>query len=197
MADARKDKRTLLSLKIRYKSATLEDFIERYSMDISAGGVFIKAAKPLSVGTLLKFDFILQDQSTLIHGVGRVAWRREENEAYANNPAGMGIKFIKMDPESRSVVQRIVEERVSPGVFERGKEGVSLRPGEPSEPPPDASDETKVQHVSEFLASALEEGVHLIGLSILSGSHLALVCGVELVGRLRRSDSGCCIPGDS
>ena len=31
MADARKDRRTLLSLKIRYKSATLEDFIERYS----------------------------------------------------------------------------------------------------------------------------------------------------------------------
>ena len=55
MADARKDKRTLLSLKIRYKSATLEDFIERYSSDISRGGVFIKAKKPLSVGTLLKF----------------------------------------------------------------------------------------------------------------------------------------------
>ena len=107
MADARKDKRTLLSLKIRYKSATLEDFIERYSSDISRGGVFIKAKKPLAVGTLLKFEFILQDQSTLIHGVGRVVWRRDEAEADPENPSGMGIKFIKMDPESRSVVQRI------------------------------------------------------------------------------------------
>ena len=62
MADARKDKRTLLSLKIRYKSATLEDFIERYSTDISRGGVFIKAKKPLAVGTLLKFEFMLQDR---------------------------------------------------------------------------------------------------------------------------------------
>ena len=81
MADARKDKRTLLSLKIRYKSATLEDFIERYSCDISRGGVFIKAKKPLAVGTLLKFEFMLQDESTLIHGVGRVVWRREEADA--------------------------------------------------------------------------------------------------------------------
>jgi uncharacterized protein (TIGR02266 family) len=158
MSDARKDRRTLLSLKIRYKSATLEDFIERYSMDISGGGVFIKAKKPLAVGTLLKFEFMLHDQSTLIHGVGRVVWRREEDEADASNPPGMGIKFIKMDPQSRAVVQRIVEHRGLPGVFDQGKDGASVRPPAASEPDQLGADETKVRHVSEFLASALEEG---------------------------------------
>jgi len=159
MADARKDKRTLLSLKIRYKSATLEDFIERYSSDISRGGVFIKAKKPLAVGTLLKFEFILQDQSTVIHGVGRVVWRRDGVEADPENPSGMGIKFIKMDPESRSVVQRIAEDRAHPGVFEQGKEGVRHTPELASDPGDLAeADRTKVRHVSEFLASALEEG---------------------------------------
>jgi uncharacterized protein (TIGR02266 family) len=158
MPDARKDRRTLLSLKIRYKSATLEDFIERYSMDISGGGVFIKAKKPLAVGTLLKFEFMLNDQSTLIHGVGRVAWRREEAEADASNPSGMGIKFIKMDPQSRAVVERIVENRGLPGVFDRGKSGVSAPAPGASEPDELGADETKVRHVSEFLASALEEG---------------------------------------
>jgi uncharacterized protein (TIGR02266 family) len=159
MADARKDKRTLLSLKIRYKSATLEDFIERYSSDISRGGVFIKAKKPLAVGTLLKFEFILQDQSTLIHGVGRVVWRRDEAEADPENPSGMGIKFIKMDPESRSVVQRIAEDRGHPGVFEQGKDGVHVTPPLASDADELAeADRTKVRHVSEFLASALDEG---------------------------------------
>jgi len=159
MADARKDKRTLLSLKIRYKSATLEDFIERYSSDISRGGVFIKAKKPLAVGTLLKFEFILQDQSTLIHGVGRVVWRRDEAEADPENPSGMGIKFIKMDPESRSIVQRIAEDRGHPGVFEQGKDGVRLTPALASDADELAeADRTKVRHVSEFLASALDEG---------------------------------------
>jgi uncharacterized protein (TIGR02266 family) len=159
MADARKDKRTLLSLKIRYKSATLEDFIERYSSDISGGGVFIKAKKPLAVGTLLKFEFILRDQSTLIHGVGRVVWRREGDETDRQNPSGMGIKFIKMDPESRSVVQRIVEDRCYPGVFEEGKDGVRIIPELASDSEELAeADRTKVRHVSEFLASALDEG---------------------------------------
>lgn len=159
MADARKDRRTLLSVKIRYKSATLEDFIERYSNDISRGGVFIKAKKPLAVGTLLKFEFLLQDQSTLIHGVGRVVWRRDESEADSDNPAGMGIKFIKMDPESRSVVQRIVEDRGVPGVFDQGKDGIRVEAPASSDPAAlGGGDETKVRHVSEFLASALEEG---------------------------------------
>ncbi len=159
MADARKDKRTLLSLRIRYKSATLEDFIERYSSDISRGGVFIKAKKPLAVGTLLKFEFILQDHSTLIHGVGRVIWRRDEAETDAENPPGMGIKFIKMDSESRAVVQRIAEGRGRPGVFEQGKEGSRLAPAAaPDSGALAETDPTKVRHVSEFLASALEEG---------------------------------------
>ena len=158
MADARKDRRTLLSLKIRYKSATLEDFIERYSMDISGGGVFIKAKKPLAVGTLLKFEFVLQDQSTLIHGVGRVVWRREAAEATDDNPAGMGIKFIKMDPESRSIVQRIVDDRARPGAFDHGKDGVSSAPEAVSEPPSSAADATRVSHVSEFLVTAFETG---------------------------------------
>jgi hypothetical protein len=71
----------------------------------------------------------------------------------------MGIKFIKMDPESRAVVQRIAEDRAHPGVFEQGKDGApvvtvgSSDPGRSRE-----ADRTKVRHVSEFLASALEEG---------------------------------------
>ncbi|MGB7477524.1 MAG: TIGR02266 family protein, partial [Polyangiales bacterium] len=157
MADARKDKRTLLSLKIRYKSATLQDFIERYSSDISRGGVFIKAKKPLAVGTLLKFEFMLQDESTLIHGVGRVVWRREPADAGPQDPAGMGIKFIKMDSDSRAVVQRIADDRARPGVFEQGKEGSGHRQVLDSEEPT-SDDQTKVRHVSEFLASALEKG---------------------------------------
>ena len=52
MADARKDKRTLLSLKIRYKSATLEDFIERYSSDISRG---VYSSKPRSHWPWVRF----------------------------------------------------------------------------------------------------------------------------------------------
>jgi hypothetical protein len=64
-----------------------------------------------------------------------------------------------MDPESRSVVQRIAEDRGHPGVFEQGKDGVRLTPALASDADELAeADRTKVRHVSEFLASALDEG---------------------------------------
>src|SRR3990172_1181181 len=100
--DTRRDRRAPVSLKVRFKSATLDEFIEQYSVDISRGGIYIKSKTPMSVGTLLKFEFQLKDESRLIHGVGRVVWKRDE-AADKDNPPGMGIKFIKMDPESRSL----------------------------------------------------------------------------------------------
>ena len=53
MTDTRKDKRAPISLKVRFKSATVDEFIEQYSKDISKGGIFIKSNKnspPMSIG---------------------------------------------------------------------------------------------------------------------------------------------------
>ena len=112
MADTRKDKRAPVSLKVRFKSATVDQFIEQYSMDISRGGLFIKSKSPMPVGTLLKFEFQLKDESRLIQGVGRVVWMRmAEQSSEPDRPPGMGVKFIKMDPQSRAIVERIVAPR--------------------------------------------------------------------------------------
>ncbi|MBK8171553.1 MAG: TIGR02266 family protein [Sandaracinaceae bacterium] len=111
-ADTRKEKRAPVSLKVRFKSATVDEFIEQYSVDISTGGLFIKTKSPMPIGTLLKFEFQLKDESRLIHGVGRVVWKRDETQAKGSDiPAGMGIKFIKMDPESRALVDKIISQR--------------------------------------------------------------------------------------
>src|SRR5512139_1831145 len=170
MADTRKDKRAPVSLKVRFKSATLDEFVEHYSIDISRGGLFIKSKSPMAIGTLLKFEFQLKDEASLIHGVGRVVWTREAAQASEHAPAGMGIKFIKMDPESRQFVQNIVEARQgAPGSFESGAsvEDQGAPPPPPAKPffpdqgpavQPPPEDRTSVRHASEFLASALLEG---------------------------------------
>ena len=168
MADTRSDKRAPVSLKVRFKSATVDEFAEQYSVDISRGGIFIKSKKPMKIGTLLKFELQLKDESRLIHGVGRVVWRRDPETATEAVPAGMGIKFIKMDAESRGLVQKIVENRpAGPGRFDAGEAGAVEAPKEKNEsffpdsgpaelPPPE--DRTQVRHASEFLANALSDG---------------------------------------
>jgi len=112
--DTRRDKRTPIALKVRFKSATVSEFIDHYSSDISKGGIFIKSKSPMPVGTLLKFEFQLRDNSPLIQGVGRVVWKREDNNTRPDLPPGMGIKFIKMDERSRQIVNRIVSGREQP-----------------------------------------------------------------------------------
>ena len=45
--DTRKDPRAkVLTMTVRYKSATLDEFIEHHSHDVSRGGMFIKTPSP-------------------------------------------------------------------------------------------------------------------------------------------------------
>jgi uncharacterized protein (TIGR02266 family) len=174
MADTRKDRRAPVSLKVRFKSATVDEFIEHYCKDVSRGGIFIKSSQPMAIGTLLKFQFQLKDESSLIKGVGRVVWTRSPEDAVADQPAGMGIKFIKMDNESKAIVDRIVDGQGDDGgAFDEGRatatqaETPSERPhaqtdnffpeGEPAELPP-PEDRTAVRQAAQFLAAALAEG---------------------------------------
>src|SRR3954464_6273320 len=123
--DTRKDPRAkVLSMTVRYKSATVDEFIEHHSHDVSRGGIFIKTPSPFPPGTLLRFEIRIQDEQSVLAGVGRVVWKRETNEASGDHPAGMGVKFIKIDDKSKSLIQRLVEAQGGgTSAFEAGKSG--------------------------------------------------------------------------
>src|SRR5688500_20269942 len=80
--ETRKDPRAkVLTMTVRYKSATLDEFIEHHSHDISRGGMYIKTPSPFPPGTLLKFEVKIAEDQKLMQGVGRVVWKREPTEA--------------------------------------------------------------------------------------------------------------------
>ncbi|EYF07348.1 TIGR02266 family protein [Chondromyces apiculatus] len=120
--DTRKDPRAkVLSMTVRYKSATVDEFIEHHAQDVSRGGIFIKTPSPFPPGTLLKFEIRLQDEQAVIAGVGRVVWKREPTQANDALSSGMGVKFIKIDDKSKALISRIVEQNQNAGVaFEAG-----------------------------------------------------------------------------
>lgn len=108
----RKDPRArVLNMTVRYKSATVDEFIENHSHDISKGGIFIKTRSPFPAGTLLKFEVRIAEDQKLMQGVGRVVWRREPDRAEESFPAGMGIKFIKTAEGSAELISQIVAAR--------------------------------------------------------------------------------------
>jgi uncharacterized protein (TIGR02266 family) len=132
--DSRRDPRAkILSLTVRYKSATVSDFIENHSHDVSRGGLFIKTQAPFPAGTLLKFEVRIAEEQTLIEGVGRVAWRREKDRGEAK-PAGMGVKFIKIADDSVALIERSMDARGGQASqFEEGAADAGLRLSDPPE----------------------------------------------------------------
>ncbi|MBP9112950.1 MAG: TIGR02266 family protein [Polyangiaceae bacterium] len=114
--ETRRDPRAkIVNLNVRYKSATVDDFIEDHSWDVSRGGIFIKTTTPFAQGTLLKFEIRLADNESAISGVGRVVWRREVPDASAEKPAGMGVKFIKVEDKSKAVIDKLVSQKENAG----------------------------------------------------------------------------------
>jgi uncharacterized protein (TIGR02266 family) len=105
--------RSPVTLKIKFKSTTLEQFIERYSVDISHGGIFIRTKDPLPVGTNLRFEFQLKDASPLITGDGTVVWTRDFDPSRSGVAPGMGVRFDRLPAESQEVLDQILAHKTA------------------------------------------------------------------------------------
>src|SRR6478672_2569924 len=99
--DERRDgPRVPITLKVDYKR--LNTFFADYTKNISKGGTFIRTKKPLEIGTEFVFVLTLPEPSLDGAGVkleltGKVMRVVSEDEATADNPAGMGIRFVYKD----------------------------------------------------------------------------------------------------
>jgi molecular chaperone DnaK len=119
--DKRGGARTPVGLLVRLSYPSLEEFVERFAVNVSRGGVFIRARDPKPVGTLLTIDLRLQGGEPVIRGEGVVRWIRAEGPpALPPQAPGMGIQFTRLDEASQALIERMVASRersgLAPGV---------------------------------------------------------------------------------
>ncbi len=96
---------------VRLRFDRLGSTVAAQSADISMEGMFVKTEEPRPVGTLVQFEFDIEDQDTsgaqeVVQGLGDVVWVRTSGGT--NKPSGMGIQFRYVDAHSREHVYRIV-----------------------------------------------------------------------------------------
>jgi uncharacterized protein (TIGR02266 family) len=103
-----------LERKVILKFHHFGGFFIEYSANVSLTGMFIKTDSPKPPGSVFIFEIWLGEEHKLVHGVGEVVWVRHDDES-AGRPAGMGIRYIKIDQDSRTVVQRVIAEHVEKG----------------------------------------------------------------------------------
>src|SRR5437762_7942311 len=76
--------------------------------------MFIRTTTPKPPGTIFDFELSLTDDFKLVQGIGEVVWIREADEG-PERTGGMGVRFLDLSPESRKLIQRIVDEHVARG----------------------------------------------------------------------------------
>jgi uncharacterized protein (TIGR02266 family) len=129
-----KELRGPVNLRIKFRSASLQQFIERYGVDVSRGGIFIRTREPLPVGTRLKLDFQLVDAAPLFQGDGTVVWIREYDPGKTGVTPGMGVRFDRLTPESQPTLDKILDEKMklqqsgaAPGAISKAGAGLAVR----------------------------------------------------------------------
>jgi hypothetical protein len=133
----------IVSLVVRYKCASLGQFIVSNSADMCREGLFVKSATPFAVSTTLRFELRLSDNTILVAGVGRVVWRREPADAKPDMPAGMGIAFVRIEEAHQAAFDRIVTEAPNGGgLFRAGTGSPSKEKGALSSVPSIAAEES-------------------------------------------------------
>jgi molecular chaperone DnaK len=119
--DKRVVPRAPVDLQVRLSFGTIDDFIERYAVNVSRGGVFVRTLEPRPPGTPVNLDLQLADGVGVIKGQGVVVWTGAPSApGEPERGPGMGIRFTELDAESQALVELIVATR--------GAEGASAEP---------------------------------------------------------------------
>ncbi len=146
MADEkRRDPRVPVELDIQLAFGTVDEFIDRYALNISRGGIFVRTLDPEPPGTPVTLDIAISTGERIIHGQGMVTWTTPPSApGEPERQPGMGIRFTHLDPESRALVDLVVATRGAEGRIDE---------------PPRPADETIIEGEPETvsLAAFLEE----------------------------------------
>jgi hypothetical protein len=95
-------KRTGERLTINKEFESFDAFIQEYVTNISRTGVFIKANRPLPVGTKVNLHFtIIMEGIETIEGTGEVV-------RVDRDPPGMGVVFRELSAYSKDLLEKLL-----------------------------------------------------------------------------------------
>jgi uncharacterized protein (TIGR02266 family) len=98
-------------VRVRLKYPDVETLVERFSPNVTRGGIFLASREPQAVGTAIRFEVSLLAGTAVLAGEGRVTWVKPFDPATPTKPHGMGVSFSRIDPACRDMFRRLVERR--------------------------------------------------------------------------------------
>jgi uncharacterized protein (TIGR02266 family) len=107
-AQTPRDPRSAVVVPVRCRYASIIDFVETQSVNVSKSGMFVVTNDNVAVGSSVDFEVSLADGFQLLKGKAEVA-------RVSQAPRGLGLKFTQLDPGSSKLIARIVEVNTAEG----------------------------------------------------------------------------------
>lgn len=105
----RKYDRVAITLEVNYN--TEMDFLNSYTRNISAGGMFIRTIYPLPEGTELNMKFAIPEIKADFSVVAKVVWAAKPESGSDPEESGMGINFMNMNEKKSKILQDYLESK--------------------------------------------------------------------------------------
>lgn len=107
--NVRSSKRLKAQLRVYYGLAP-QQLLSEFSVDLSAGGLYVKTDFPLDVDEDLTLRLTLPGQQGIVSCKARVAWvNTKDHPRKPGLPAGMGIQFVDLSLQDMKSIRRFLE----------------------------------------------------------------------------------------
>jgi hypothetical protein len=104
----------VLRIKLRYDDA--ESMVQRFAANVGRLGIFLPTKSLQPIGSEVKFELRLANDTPVIVGLGRVRGVRAPDPASPRAAFGMAIELMRVTRESRDLILRMLERRKQLGL---------------------------------------------------------------------------------
>jgi uncharacterized protein (TIGR02266 family) len=99
----------VLRIKLRYED--VDTMVQRFAPNVGRSGLFLPTKASQPVGTEVKFELRLFDDTPVLVGLGRIKYVKPPDPANPKASYGMAVELMRVSREGRELIIRMIERR--------------------------------------------------------------------------------------
>src|SRR5689334_763712 len=104
----------VLRIKLRYDD--IDAMVQRFAPNVGKSGLFLPTKSIQAIGTEVKFELRLANDTPALVGIGRVKHVKPPDPKNPKAAFGMAIELMRVSREGREVIIRMIERRRAMGL---------------------------------------------------------------------------------
>ncbi len=104
-SERRGELRVPVELRVALRFESIDDVVHSHTVNLSEGGMFIGTRSPRPEGTRVQISMDVGGRQVALSGI---VVHRVSSAAAGRHPPGMGVQFVELGDDARSLVDEIL-----------------------------------------------------------------------------------------